>query len=341
MTPEELEEEQRKKGYTPPPPVAPAPPGGGAGTAYGPGVSGPTNDPGPTPPPPPIQPYTSDSSAETLRAAANPEREGGGFNGTPLEETIYPPPPPPPATIDPGQLPTPPARTTVPPPVVAGRTTAAGVANNSEFTDLQRQAAAAIRATLSGQTPSLAQLQAREGSNRLVAQQLSAAAGARGRSVASANRVAQNNIGQLGVEQQAQAAQLRAQELAQARTELASLGTAGRGQDIQVATSDAELQLKAAISSDDREYGAGVENARNALAAVGLDDKYANEWMGNWLTLRGQNQTEKIAIMERDMRIWLANHPAAKDFWDKLASIGGLLGGGGEAVTSASTAGLI
>jgi hypothetical protein len=374
MTPEEIakrdadEEEKRRLARGGAPATVPPPPT--AGTSYGVGNHGPANvgtvpfvppppqqrvagvdyDPatGPTgaAPPPmtssagPVQPYTSDSNADQPRAAVDPARAGGGLAGTPWDESIPtppPPPPPPPVTVTGGELPTV-SRTTVPPPVVAGRTTTAGVSGQSQWTDSQREAAAAIRNAMAGQGPSAAELQGRAAADRAAAEQLSMAAGARGRNVAAANRIAAANIAQIHQQAAGQAAELRAREQAQARGELAQLGTAARGQDLQAETSNAELTLKAALASDDRAYGASVENAKNALAAVGLDDKYTNEWLGRWLEMRQQNQTEKLAIMERDLRVWLANHPQAKDFWDKLGAIGGFLGGLGQGVTAAAKA---
>jgi hypothetical protein len=241
---------------------------------------------------------------------------------------------------DSGTLPAPPTRTTVAPPVIAPITTTAGIRGESGWTDVQREAAAAFRSTLAGTTPSLAMLQQREGFDRSSAEQLSMAAGARGRSVAAGNRIAAANIAQIHQQAAAEGAKLRASEVATATTGLGDIATEARGQDIVVETSDADLRLRADIASDDRAYGASVENAKNALTATGLDDKYVTDWLGGWLILRGQNQAEKMAIMERDLRLWLNENPAAKDFWDKLGAVAGLAGGLGDATAGAAKAGL-
>jgi hypothetical protein len=242
---------------------------------------------------------------------------------------------------DAGTLPAPPTRTTVAPPVIAPITTTAGIRGESGWTDVQREAAAAFRATLAGTTPSLAMLQQQEGFDRSSAEQLSMAAGARGRSVAAGNRIAAANIAQIHQQAAAEGAKLRASEVATATTGLGDIATEARGQDIVVETSDADIRLRADIASDDRAYGSSVENAKNALTATGLDDKYVTDWLGGWLILRGQNQTEKMAIMERDLRVWLQENPVAKDFWDKLGAVAGLAGGLGQAASGAAQAGLI
>ncbi len=149
----------------------------------------------------------------------------------------------------------------------AGRTAAPSLDKSSEFTDLQRQAALSIQGALSGQAPSLAELQSREAASRGTGAQLSLAAGARGRSVAAANRTAATQIAQIRQNAAAQGAQLRAQEQAQARGELASLGTAARGQDIQLATTESGQKLAADLASDDRMQGVLSERAKLKLAA--------------------------------------------------------------------------
>lgn len=253
MTPEEYDEQLRRRkaameigahggnvAVSPPPApppgaVTPPVPGGGAGTSYGVGVDARTA-PGPAPAPPPVQAYTSDSGADQTRSAVDPARAGGGFAGTSNEQAIYNPPTP--------------APTTAPTNTINGVSTVSPATPTSLDTTqadqtraLQLEAAERARARLNG-SGSLAQRQLQDTLNANIAQQASRAAGARGMAVTGARRAAARNIGMLNQGAGSQFAGLRAQEETADINTLAGIAGTARGQDIQVATGNAELDYK-------------------------------------------------------------------------------------------------
>lgn len=265
------EEEARRYGYRgpPPPPVT-------AGTSYG----------VPTPQaPPPVTPNV-----------VTPYRSASDNPGT--VPVPAPPPPAPVAPVGPSVPPTvrrvAPAPVALPPPTPEQTDTLGVTATNQFETPQQRQArelqlraANEAIATIEGRNVSQAQLQMQRGLNQAQAQQQSQAAGARGMGVAAARRMAARNIAELQQGGVGQAAELRAQETAAARQQLASIADQVRGQDIQttdsglaaidraknlannfeVAMKDLELRSKLGILSDEREriHLAEMERANKAI----------------------------------------------------------------------------
>jgi hypothetical protein len=310
----------------PKPPAAVPGPGGGAGTSYGVGLDSKVA-PAPLPPPPVIQPYTSDSSAETIRAAVDPARTGGGNT-----QFSPPPPPAPVVTTPPNPLTDPNTRKTEVPKVVTTTVVKPPTAEESEFKRLQRMAADEIQKTLEGKTPSLATLQQRAMFDKAIATQAALAAGARGRSVASAARTQANNTGTLQMQAADAGAQLRAQEIADARKELASLATAGRGQDINEDQFEAGLDVDIQKFNSTQLQNASAQDAENYLKALGLDDAYIKSVKDQWLAYQQLGMTDAIERLKIATSLELAKMAKTKDGWDKLLAIGGFIGNVGEGV---------
>lgn len=130
-----------------------------------------------------------------------------------------------------------PAQETSPPAVTVDTT------QSDQVRAAQIEAINRSRARLNGGT-SLAQQQLRDTLNANVAQQASRAAGARGMAVAGARRNAARNIAGLNQSAGSQFAGLRAQEETADINTMAGIAGQARGQDIQIATGNADLDYK-------------------------------------------------------------------------------------------------
>lgn len=125
-----------------------------------------------------------------------------------------------------------------------------------------------------GLTPSAAELQLRQTTDRNVANQLALASALQGRSVGGALKQASDASGQINAQAAADSAVLRAQEQAQARNAYSSALSGVRGQDIGVAESQAGLtqgvnlanaQNLTGVSQSNAALGTGVSQSNAAL----------------------------------------------------------------------------
>lgn len=118
-----------------------------------------------------------------------------------------------------------------------------------------------LQAAVRGERPSVAQLQLRDNLGAISAQQQSLAAAAPVSQMGAARRRAAREIARAGVNTNAQAAQLRAQEIAAARGQLGGVVRDTRDQDIGLATTGAGLQQQTNLAN------AGAANTRGLSQA--------------------------------------------------------------------------
>jgi len=153
----------------------------------------------------------------------------------------------------------------------------------AEWRDQQKTLAGYLNDAILGNAPSVAELQLREAEQRQEANQLGLAAKASGGgNVALALRTAANNIGRLNQGASADAALLRAQEIAAARGQLGDvLGTARTG-DINIADRNATLatgvsQTNAGLTTDVSKLNASNQtDASKTLAQLLTQANIAN-----------------------------------------------------------------
>lgn len=153
----------------------------------------------------------------------------------------------------------------------------------AEWRDQQKTLAGYLNDAILGNAPSVAELQLREAEQRQEANQLGLAAKASGGgNVALALRTAANNIGRLNQGASADAALLRAQEIAAARGQLGDvLGTARTG-DINLADRNATLatgvsQTNAGLATDVSKLNASNQtDASKTLAQLLTQANIAN-----------------------------------------------------------------
>lgn len=156
----------------------------------------------------------------------------------------------------------------------------------SEWRGQQQTLAGYLNDAITGKAPSVAELQLREAEQRQEAAQLGIAAkSVGGGNTALALRTAANNIGRLNQSSAADAAILRAKEIADARGQLGTVSDSARSSDISVAGQNAGLstdvsKLNAGLATDVSKTNAGLEtNVSQGNAALATDVSKANAGM--------------------------------------------------------------
>lgn len=140
----------------------------------------------------------------------------------------------------------------------------------AQFRAGQMGLAANLAGVLSGQAPSVAQLQQQQAFGQQEAQQQGlAAAMGRGGNTALALRTAAGNMGQLGAQQAAASAILRAQEQATARGQMGEVLNSGRAQDIGLAGQQAGLQQQASQTNAQLLQQANANNQASQIQTRG------------------------------------------------------------------------
>lgn len=183
------------------------------------------------------------------------------------------------------------------------------------LSQLQNQAA--------GQGPSLAQMQLKSANDRNLAQAMAMAA-TRGGGGGLALRGLQQQRADLGAQAGQQSAMLRLQEQQQAQGALAGLAGGARGQDIGLATQQAQLGQQAALANQDA-----------ALRQMSLNDaqsRFLNEGMGN-MDLAQQKALMDLEQLKVNQNLGIQGINAGS--YDKAAERrGGLIGGIGSGIAS-------
>ena len=147
----------------------------------------------------------------------------------------------------------------------------AGQVAKSDIRGTQTSQLSRLEAAAKGETPSLAEMAAKKQGDRALAQQLAMAAGARGGQAAVARRTAAQQQAAIGQDIAATAAQARLQEQQQAEQLLAGAAGQARGQDIDVSTTQAQLDTQAAAANLTAETQAADRDLRAQLANQGVD----------------------------------------------------------------------
>lgn len=148
----------------------------------------------------------------------------------------------------------------------------------AEFRAQQKTLAGYLNDAILGNAPSVAELQLREAEQRQEANQLGLAAKASGGgNLALALRTAANNIGRLNQGASADAALLRAKEIADARGQLGDVVSSGRNSDINLAGQNATLatdvsKLNAGLNTDVSKTNAGLTTDVSKLNASNQTD---------------------------------------------------------------------
>lgn len=135
-----------------------------------------------------------------------------------------------------------------------------------QFRGRQMSLADALQAQSMGQGPSLAQSQLQQGLNQNIKNQMALAATQRGGSPGLGQRQLAQNIA--GANQQAamQAAQTRMAEQMSAREQLGGVLQGGRGQDIGLASSQADLQQQSNMANASAQNQFALQNQQNRMA---------------------------------------------------------------------------
>ena len=151
-----------------------------------------------------------------------------------------------------------------------------------------------LAGVLSGQAPSVAQIQQQQAFGQQMAQQQGlAAAYGRGGNQALALRNAMGNVGQLGAQQAGASALLRAQEQATARGQMNDVLTSGRGQDIGFAGQNAaNIQAGNALNAQMQQQ-ANANNQQAQISTRGQNIQNTQNMAGNVLQA---NQNQATAL---------------------------------------------
>jgi len=166
----------------------------------------------------------------------------------------------------------------------AARKAAGGIsldtAPQQQFRDQQTALMGALQARAAGTAPSAAELQMRQGLDQQMAAQQSLAAGARGISPALAQRLAAQGTAQAQGGYNQQAGILRAQEQAQAEQAFAQALAGARGQDMSLASQQANVGLQNRAQDDaaanafyGQQLGIGQAGVSNALGLGQLQNQ--------------------------------------------------------------------
>lgn len=136
----------------------------------------------------------------------------------------------------------------------------ASTAADSGFTGIQNQLSGDLLAASRGEGPSVAVAQQQQALDRNVANQYALAASQRGRDPSMAFRTAMINAANMQQATAADAATLRAQEVASARGLLGSVAGTARGQDIQRGLGNAQMQNTVGLANNENAMRTGLAN---------------------------------------------------------------------------------
>jgi hypothetical protein len=193
----------------------------------------------------------------------------------------------------------------------------------------QQQSINDLLAASEGRVPSAAEIQLTQSTDRNVANQLALASALQGRSVGGALKQASDQAGAINADAAGQAAALRANEQAAARSALSSALSGVRGQDIGTAENQAALtqgtnitnaqlgtgvsQTNAQLGTNTSQFNAGQQNnmalqggifqqqaalanASNQLTAMGLTDQQRTAFLNALVSSKGQDLTNSAEV---------------------------------------------
>ena len=192
-------------------------------------------------------------------------------------------------------------------------------APQDQFRSQQMGLAQALQQQAAGQGPSLAGAQFAQARDAGIAQQMALAASARGQNAALGQRQVAQQAASMNQQAARDAGTARIQEQLAARDQLSGVLQQGRGQDIGLATSQAELQLQSALEAQ-KIRNQAQQYYQGQLMADAASDRQA---------LMDYNQLKVQGSMSQNQTQAGAYNAAAQNR-------GGLVSGVGAAVAMAS-----
>lgn len=192
-------------------------------------------------------------------------------------------------------------------------------APQDQFRSQQMGLAQALQQQAAGQGPSLAGAQFAQARDAGIAQQMALAASARGQNAALGQRQVAQQAASMNQQAARDAGTARIQEQLAARDQLSGVLQQGRGQDIGLATSQAELQLQSALEAQ-KIRNQAQQYYQGQLMADAASDRQA---------LMDYNQLKVQGSMSQNSTQAGAYDAAAKNR-------GGLVGGAGAAIATLS-----
>lgn len=172
------------------------------------------------------------------------------------------------------------------------------------FRNQQMALVNALNMQASGQGPSLAQAQLQQANEAAVASQMAQAASQRGINPALASRAAAQNIGNIQAQNAQESAKLRLAEQLQARQLLGQVTEGARGQDIGLATSQAQLSSTEGMTAAEQVNRGLIKQAdldadlAKTQAALALDaDKFTAD---TFMKAKQANQSANLQARIQD-----------------------------------------
>jgi hypothetical protein len=204
----------------------------------------------------------------------------------------------------------------------------------AQFRQGQLGLAQNIAGVLTGQAPSVAQIQQQQAFGQQQAQQLGmAAAAGRGGNQALAMRNAMYNTGNLGAQQASASALLRAQEQATARAQMGGVLEQGRASDIGLATNQAQLQQQAGLQNQANIQQAGAQNAQMLQQANAANQQSQVATRGQAIQEQAARANQAIQAQQNQV---LAATGGFNANMQKQQAYGGLIGSGLGALATLS-----
>jgi hypothetical protein len=189
-------------------------------------------------------------------------------------------------------------------------------APQEQFRQTQQTLGAQLAERAAGRGLSPAQLQLQQATEQNIAQQAAMRAGASGAGAALARR----EIGRTGAQLSQQAAQqgalLRAQEQQAAQAQLGQLAAQARGQDIGLATSQAQMEQQAILQSADQNLRAQLANQ-----GVDLDVLKDNARRGDAASLANmQSQLQQLGMNDAMIKAYMGQELGATGLQANIAT---------------------
>lgn len=177
----------------------------------------------------------------------------------------------------------------------------------AQFRGGQAQLVSDLQAQAAGNGPSLAQDQLRQGTDRNIAQAMALQASQRGTNAASGMRNIAQNTALANQQAAQQAATLRVQEQLAGREQLGNVLGAARGQDIGLASTDAQLLqqanmanqatgLDASKANQAANLQAAMSNQNASLQQQNLNDAQSRFFNQGQMSLADQNRAAAMAL---------------------------------------------
>jgi hypothetical protein len=213
-----------------------------------------------------------------------------------------------------------------------------GLGNMSR--DAQLDALGMMRDQAQGNRPSVAEMQMQRGLDQAIRSQQSMAASARGpAAMAMAQYGAGQNTAQLGQEVNAQAGQLRAQEMANALGMYGQMGTSMRGMDEQRALAQAQLEAQQRQMNDAYQMGMLGQANQVRLGAMNAGVQQQQMLANSWNAAQGLDAQTNQNNANNEWKQYGAVIGGMQGGMQMGSGMGGMGGGAGAAAAGAGGAG--